>query len=306
MPDTLRTRKRISILISLIIAGEAVFFLPFVLARIFRPTLLEVFEITNTELGTYFSIYGIVAMVSYIFGGTLADRFSARNLMAIALWLTSLGGFIMAWLPSSTIMRVLYGFWGFTTIFLFWAAMIKATREWGGSDFQGRAFGWLEGGRGGTAAILGTISFLLFSWFSVKTSSGDIAGNGIHAFQIVILTISGITFISGILIWYLVPKTATDSRSKPIFVVERKKTQYIYMDLNIQHILYWDPIYNTHHQLLNNEYKFFNRTNSRIQSENQKLSSVEHRSYPYRHSYRDTISDILAPGTRTVFQQTIL
>jgi len=56
MPDNIKEKKRISTLISLIIAGEAVFFLPFVLARIFRPTLLVVFEITNTELGTYFSI----------------------------------------------------------------------------------------------------------------------------------------------------------------------------------------------------------------------------------------------------------
>jgi uncharacterized membrane protein len=52
-------------LISLILAGEAIFFLPFVLPRIFRPTLLAVFEINNTELGSFFSVYGVVAMVSY-------------------------------------------------------------------------------------------------------------------------------------------------------------------------------------------------------------------------------------------------
>ena len=121
----------------------------------------------------YFSTYGIVAVVSYVFGGALADRFAARKLMAVALWLTSVGGVVMAWLPSTGIMIVLYGFWGFTTIFLFWAAMIRATREWGGDGFQGRAFGWLEGGRGATAAILGTISFLLFSWFSADFAGVD-------------------------------------------------------------------------------------------------------------------------------------
>lgn len=60
-------------LITLIIAGEAVFFLPFVLARVFRPTLLDLFQISNTELGIWFSVYGIVAMVSYLFGGLLAE-----------------------------------------------------------------------------------------------------------------------------------------------------------------------------------------------------------------------------------------
>ena len=142
MPESIKKHKNVSILIALIITGEAIFILPFVMARVFRPTMLVVFDITNTELGIFFSVYGIVAIVSYIFGGTLADRFAARNLMAIALWLTSIGGVIMFFLPSSGIMKAVYGFWGFTSIFLFWAALIRATREWGGSGFRGRAFGW--------------------------------------------------------------------------------------------------------------------------------------------------------------------
>ncbi len=210
--------KKISILISLIIAGEAIFILPFVMARIFRPTLLVVFDITNTELGLFFSIYGIVAIVSYIFGGTLADRFPARNLMSIALWLTSIGGMIMFLLPSSGIMKAVYGFWGFTSIFLFWAALIRSTREWGGPGFQGRAFGWLEGGRGATAALTGTIAFILFSRYSTDTSTGITDSNGIHAFQIVILVFSSLTFVSGLLVWYLVPKTSPVAESDHVRV----------------------------------------------------------------------------------------
>ena len=86
-------------LVTLIIAAEAAFFLPFILPRVFRPTLLELFQISNTELGMWFSVYGIVAMISYLFGGVLADRFPARNLMASGLWLTSGGGVIMAMVP---------------------------------------------------------------------------------------------------------------------------------------------------------------------------------------------------------------
>jgi MFS family permease len=175
------------------------------MARIFRPTLLTVFDISNTELGAYFSVYGVVAMISYIFGGTLADRFPARNLMAIALWLTSLGGFIMIFLPSSLFMLIIYGFWGFTTVFLFWAALIRATREWGGEGFQGRAFGWLEGGRGASAALLGTVVFILFSWISPAIPSSEVPEGGFHAFQYVILAISVVTLLSGGLVWLFVP-----------------------------------------------------------------------------------------------------
>lgn len=194
-------RGRTITLVTLIIAGESVFFLPFVLARVFRPTMLDVFQISNTELGLWFSVYGVVAMISYLFGGVLADRFPARNLMASALWMTSGGGVVMAMVPSNKMMLVLYGFWGFTTICLFWAAMIRATREWGGTDFQGRAFGWLEGGRGGVAALLATFAFLLFSR----------EGN----FRAVILATSLFTFLSGLLVWICIPKSLPESTGTP-------------------------------------------------------------------------------------------
>lgn len=92
MSDSTIIQSKYSTLIALIFAGEAIFFLPFVLPRIFRPTLLAVSEITNTELGVFYPAYDIVAMRSYFIGYPLADRFPARNLMSFALGLTALGG----------------------------------------------------------------------------------------------------------------------------------------------------------------------------------------------------------------------
>lgn len=188
-------------LVTLIIAAEAAYFLPFILARVFRPTLLDFFQISNRELGVWFSVYGIVAMISYMFGGVLADRFPARKLMAIALWLTSGGGVVMAMAPTNRVMIVLYGFWGFTTIWLFWAAMIRATREWGGTEFQGRAFGWLEGGRGTVAALLATSALFIFS----------LEGN----FQNVILATSLSTFLGGCLVWIFIPNRIPERSGTP-------------------------------------------------------------------------------------------
>ena len=51
------------------LAAESIYILPYVLARVFRPTFLDVFNLTNLELGGLFSIYGIVAFFSYLFGG---------------------------------------------------------------------------------------------------------------------------------------------------------------------------------------------------------------------------------------------
>jgi MFS family permease len=202
MPVGAGDKGRIITLVTLIIAGEGIFFLPFVLARVFRPTLLHLFGISNTELGVWFSVYGIIAMISYLFGGPLADRFPSRNLMATALWMTSGGGLLMAVVPPDRVMLLLYAFWGFTTICLFWAAMIRATREWGGTAFQGRAFGWLEGGRGGVAALLATSTFLLFSW----------GGN----FRWVVLITSLGTFLSGWMVWIFIPRKLPEKSDTPI------------------------------------------------------------------------------------------
>ncbi len=44
------------LLLTLIAAGEAIFLLPFVLARVFRPTFLDVFGVTTLQLRTVFSL----------------------------------------------------------------------------------------------------------------------------------------------------------------------------------------------------------------------------------------------------------
>jgi Sugar phosphate permease len=134
-------------LLALIVAGETVFFLPFVLARVFRPTFLEVFGLTNFQLGTAFALYGVVAMLSYFPGGVLADLLSPRKLLALALVATSGGGLLLASIPSLSSLKLLYAYWGFTTVALFWAALMRATRVWGGLTRQGAAFGcWMAAG----------------------------------------------------------------------------------------------------------------------------------------------------------------
>ncbi|MFS4467434.1 MFS transporter [Maribacter sp. 2210JD10-5] len=188
-------------LLLLILAGETVFILPFVLARVFRPTVLEVFQLDNTQLGICFSVYGFVALVSYLFGGPLADKFPPRKLMAVALWMTALGGLIYATFPSYTVLKILYGYWGFTTIFLFWAAMIKATRVWGGDSSQGKAFGFLDGGRGLVGALFGTMGVIIFSVvIGEKTVSANLEENR-EAFRYVILCSAGIVVLVGAFVW---------------------------------------------------------------------------------------------------------
>ena len=198
-------------LLLLILAGEAVFILPFVLPRIFRPTVLEVFELDNVSLGLCFSVYGIVAIPSYLLGGPLADKYPPRKLMAIALWMTAAGGLIYGAFPSFTTLQILYGYWGFTTIFLFWAPMIKATRVWGGTSSQGKAFGLLDGGRGLTGFLFGLLGVFIFSLFiSENIESATLLERQV-AFKYVIYSSAIIITIIGILTWFFM-KSGVDEK----------------------------------------------------------------------------------------------
>ena len=95
---------------SLVFAGEMIFSLPFHVARFFRPTMLEVFQLSNTELGDSIAMYGIMAMIAYFPGGALADRFSARKLMTISLFATGLGGIYFAQIPGKIGLFFLFGY----------------------------------------------------------------------------------------------------------------------------------------------------------------------------------------------------
>jgi sugar phosphate permease len=171
------------------------------LARVFRPTFLDVFNLNNLELGALFSTYGIVAFISYVFGGIIADKVSPRKLLSASLVFTSLGGILMMTYPSYILLQVLFAYWGFTTVFLFWAPMIKATTIIGGIKRQGKTFSFLDAGRGLVASSIGVIGVIIFSIVikdDISTISIDEKRN---AFKYVIGVSSILVFIIGIIVY---------------------------------------------------------------------------------------------------------
>jgi sugar phosphate permease len=191
-------------MVGLIVAGEAVFALPFHVARFFRPTVLEVFDLTNTELGAAQGIYGILAMISYFLGGPVADRFPARKLLATSLWTTAAGGLYMATFPDYRGSLFLWGFFGVTTILLFWAALIRATRDWGGHGEQGRAYGLLDGGRGLLAAVLASIAVMVFGLSFPEGYAASSFDEKRDALRIIIYGYTAVTAATGAFIWFVI------------------------------------------------------------------------------------------------------
>ena len=203
----------------LILSGELVFLLPYVLARVFRPTFLEVFNLSNFQLGSLFSVYGIVALLSYVYGGVISDKFKPKILIAASMFFTALGGLVLLSYPSYFILSLLYGYWGFTTVFLFWGAMIKATRVWGGTNNQGLAFAFLDGGRGLVAASMGTLGVLIFSTFLTNDIESASLMERKEAFKYVILFSSFTVFLTGVFVLLLM-KTNPQNESKNVSALD--------------------------------------------------------------------------------------
>ena len=212
--ESLGIKRRITNMLILVLAGEIIFGLPFHLARFFRPTYLDVFNISNTNLGDVYAVYGLTAMISYFFGGMLADKYSPRILMSLSLVLTSIGGFFISTIPELSSIFIIYGYWCITTIFLFWSAMIKATKEWGGEYSQGKAFGILDGGRGLFATIVSLVAINLFTAFLTQEVTLADPSEKRKAFQSVIILYSSLTLLIGIIVWLFLPDNNADVKRK--------------------------------------------------------------------------------------------
>jgi nitrate/nitrite transporter NarK len=202
-------------MLALIVAGEAIFGLPFHVTRFFRGTVLEVFGLTNTEFGAAQAAYGVVAMLMYFPGGPMADRFSVRKLLCVSLLLTTGGGLYMASFPGVRGSLIVWGFFGISTILFFWAALIKATRDWGGDDEQGRAFGLLDGGRGLLAAVLAVLGVAVFAHIFTEGKEATLEDNQ-DALRLVIYGYAAVTMAAAALVWFFVPETTSHGNASDL------------------------------------------------------------------------------------------
>jgi nitrate/nitrite transporter NarK len=198
--------SKVTSMFALIVAGEAIFLLPFILMRVFKPVIREAFLISDAQIGEAQALYGITAVLSYFFGGFIADKWEPKKLLSISLFLTAIGGFWMAQIPSILTLKILYAFWGVSTILLFWASLIKATRQWGNRHNQGLSFGLLDGGRGFFAASIALFGASILTYFFPEKGIEITFGNKVETLQYIIGTITFIVFLVAVLVWKVLPK----------------------------------------------------------------------------------------------------
>lgn len=216
-------RTKFSSMFALIIAGEAIFLLPFILMRVFKPIIREAFIISDAQIGEAQALYGVTALISYFFGGFIADKWEARKLLSLSLILTAIGGFWMTIIPSILSLKILYAFWGISTILLFWASLIKATRQWGNEHNQGLSFGLLDGGRGFFAATIALSGAAILSFFFPENGIEITFENKVHTLQYIIGTITLVVFIVALLVYKVLPKEKVEYFNKKEFKFDFKR-----------------------------------------------------------------------------------
>lgn len=193
-------------LVIITIAGAMIYGMPY-FRSYFYDAYLETYHLNNTQMGTFGSMFGIFGMISYLFGGVVADMVSTRKLMSVSLILTGLGGILHLLNPNYVMLLGIYALWGFTSLFAFWPSLLKSLREISNENEQSKAYGFMDGGRGLVYAVDGIAIVSIFGYFSKK--AGDAAGlNG------VIVYYSAIAIALGILLFFIMKENKPDTTEK--------------------------------------------------------------------------------------------
>lgn len=197
--STMSTFRRWLIMTCLCLSGGIIYLLPY-LREVYYIPLQKALHLSNTQLGVLMSVFGVAAMISYFPGGWLADKISARKLITLSMLSTGIAGLYFATFPSYRLAIAIHAFWGVSVTLTFWAALIKATRNWAPPTQQGRAFGILESGRGIAEVVSSAALLAIFA----KLGSEN------FALSRVIILFSLLDIIIGLIVWFTLEDSSKD------------------------------------------------------------------------------------------------
>jgi len=132
--------------------------------------MLDLFAITQAQLGECNSLLGIMLFLTYIPSGWLADRVNPNRLLAVSMAGTGVLALTLATAPAFFYIKLIFVALGLTTGLTLWASLIRTTSLIAPHDQQGKFFGALESGRGIVEALLASIALAFFA-FTIEQQS---------------------------------------------------------------------------------------------------------------------------------------
>lgn len=176
----------------LIIGGGTIYKLANLKDAFYVP-MQEFMGLSHTEIGTLLSANAIIATALFVVGGMLADRFDTRKLIPLGLIGTGSLGLYLATFPGFNMLLIVFSLFAICADCIYWPSLLKAIRNLGDDNEQGRMFGFLEGGRGVVDTL---VAFSALGVFVVM-------GSGEAGLKSAILFYSLIDIFAGVLTWFL-------------------------------------------------------------------------------------------------------
>ena len=199
--------KNFWVILIIAAGGSIIYGLPYFRYDYYDAYLMT-YNLTDTQMGLFGSVLGIFGMISYLFGGVVADRFSTKTILTVSLIGTGLGGFVHLLPLGFGSLMCLYAFWGVSSLFAFWPACIKAVKVLAGEGDQGKAFGFFEGGRGVASALMAMGAVLAF-----RIGAGAI-DDVVFGMKVVIVFYSVLTILAGILVLLTMKEDKIDTKTE--------------------------------------------------------------------------------------------
>ena len=215
--------KQVIALIILAAADVFVIAAPYYLKNII-PNLHLYLGIREDQVAQVTSIIGWVTLATQLPGGFLANRFSSRWLLFLAVAST---GLITFWFgatilqaqnlrPDSLMLQygLIFGLWGVSSTLIFWTPLWKLVSQQTTKENQGFAYGFQGTANGVLGFILVFVVGLIVTniWFPLVKDTAQSA----LPFSIYIFWIAGLLVATSFLVLFMVPEKALEKSQEKL------------------------------------------------------------------------------------------
>lgn len=191
-----KSKRNIVLVVLSMIAG-LVYLTPF-LRFSFYHQMREALSLSHDQLGTIGLTYGLFNVLGYIPSGFLAEKFSTKMLLIVSTLGMCLTTLWYSTFPDYSSLIVIHALYGIFSVGTFWSPYLKAIRNLGTDEEQGRLFGMSEGLRGVGQTAVAFASLGVLSSFAT-VAAGFRAALFINAAAFAILMVLVIVLVPDII-----------------------------------------------------------------------------------------------------------
>ena len=156
-----KLRRNFGAIIVIAFSASVIYGLPFFRFDYYE-AYMNTYHLTNTQMGVFGTIIGVFSIVSYLFGGVIADGLPVKKIIMFSLMGTGAGGLLHLLPLGFGGLVFVYSLWGVSTTFAFWPACVKAVRMMTDEDSQGKGYGYFEGMMNVGSAFTALAAVILF------------------------------------------------------------------------------------------------------------------------------------------------